>query len=292
MEEEKRSYYKGMIRMKNIETAKTAGGYTIIEMLVCMVIGIILLGVLGTIMMNMYNSLNRVESVFDMEKGLEDAAQALGRDFSETNLNSIIVYPDLKDSMPGVSMISAEVTDSATGERKFGISRFGTPLWSGHVFYTVVPSKPRQCEVGSPFEGKLGNLVRWHLPFDREKNPVYPFPTEIFPSDFSKNNASVKIIARGVPLPDAPELQGMDFGKVKGKNCGGFRVSFIRQSRDEEGKVLKETLSDINPALAADGEDMAETSPLVQVDITIVHFSERDGKMTAFSFPIQVAPMN
>ncbi len=281
-----------MLQMKKNKKPKTAGGYTIIEILVCLVITLILLGVLGSIFMNMYHSLNRVESVFDMEQGLEDAAQELGRDFSETSLNSITVYPDSKDAMPGVSMISAEVLDTATGMRKFAVSRFGTPLWSGNVFYTVIPSKPRQCEVGSPFEGKLGNLVRWYLPFDKDKNPVYPFPTDILPSDFSKNKASMRIIARGIPLPDAPELQDIDLGKVNGKNCGGFRVSFIRQNRDEEGKVLKESLSDINPALAESPEDMAEISPLVQVNITLVHFSERDGKMTAFSFPIQVAPMN
>ena len=278
--------------MKNDYKVKKPSGFTIIEVLVTIGLTLIILGILGSIFVNMYHAYNRVEAEFDIERGLEEGVHWLRRDLSETSLNSIVVYPDSHDKMPGVSMISAEEYDETTGRRHFQISRFGTPLWSGHVLYTLVPRKTLPSEVGSPFEGKLGNLVRWYLPFDREKNPVYPFPTTIFPSDFSKQKQLARTVFSGIPLPSAPKLQGFDYEKVHNLNSGGFTVSFIRQERDKDGKVLKETLSDTNPTQTDKPEDMKEISTLVQVNMIIVQFSTRDQKLTALNFPFQVHPRN
>jgi len=274
--------------------AKTHG-FTLTELIIYMFLSIIVLGIVTTIFVYISDAYARTTSSLDVQRRVETGVEQIRRDLSQTSLNSIRVYPASGDKMPGVSMITAcqqEKVSTRRSRDSFVITQYGVPKWSGHVFYTVVPREPEPGEVGTSFQGKLGSLVRWTLPLDDKNTLPYPFPTNILPGDFKKQRAFTRVILRGIPLPNSPQLKGLDHFKTDGVDYGGFQVAFVRQEKDKKGRVTKEYLSSKNPTDFDGKSDTATTSELIQVNITNIHISERSGKLSAYSFSFYVYPKN
>lgn len=270
-------------------------GYSLTELVVYMFIASMMLSLIVVIFVFMSRSYSRAEASYDVQREAQTGMEMIRRDLSQTSLNSIVVYPDSDEKNSGVSMISAQHDEEVAGgakRRYFKMSDYGTPDWIEHIFYTVIPRAPLRQEIGTPYQGKLGTLVRWHLSFDQQNNPMYPFPTDIKPSDFMKKKQPYQVVMRNIPLANAPEIDGIDHFKGDLRNYGGFQVAFIRQEKDNKDRVKKETLSDKNPAKLAMRLETDKTSQLVQVNITNVFISNRTGNLSARSFFFTVYPRN
>lgn len=273
----------------------TNSGFTLTELIIYMFLSIIVLGIITVCFIYVSGAYGRTASAFDVQRKVEVGVEQLSRDLSSSSLNSIRIYPSSNDNMPGVSMITAnkeEVVSTYRGQDSFGITQYGAPQWWGHVFYTVAVRSPQPGEVGTAFQGKLGNLIRWTMPLDTKTSYPYPFPSDIYPRDFGKNKTSVRVILRGIPLPSAPAPKDLDHFKTDGIDYGGFQVAFIRQEKDKKGAIENEYLSSRNPIDFSGKKDTDASSELVQVNITNIYISERTGKLNAYSFSFCAYPKN
>lgn len=271
-------------------------GYSLTELVVYMFIASMMLTIIVTIFLFMSRSFSHTAASYDVQREIQTGTEMLRQDLSQTSLNSIVVYPSGTGTSPsGVSMISAQQEVKETGKpprRYFKMSDYGTPEWGEHIFYVVLERPPLKQEIGTPFQGKMGDLVRWNLSFDKSSNPLYPFPTDIKPSDFKVHRQPFKMILRNIPLATAPEIVNMEHYTTNGRDYGGFQVGFIQQEKDKNGKVIKERLSNKNPATQSSRSQTSETSLLVQVNITNLYVSERTGNLSARSFSFAVYPRN
>ena len=270
-------------------------GYTLMEVIVYMFIATLMLTIITGIFYSMSRSYSHAAASYDVQREVYVAAEQIRRDISQTSLNSIVVYHHEGNNHPGVSMISAyhdEKIKACVYKRYFKMSDYGTPDWSEHIFYGVIPREPMRQEVGTPFQGKVGDLVRWNLSFDKRDNPLYPFPSEVLPSQYKTKKRPVKVLLRGIPLANAPGIKGMEHFSTDSEDYGGFQVAFIQQEKDDDGKVKKETLSSTNPTKLKSKKDTDKTSEMVQVNITNIYVSERTGNLSAYSFSFSVFPRN
>ncbi len=278
--------------MKYIRTK----GYSLTELIVYMFIASMMLTVIVVIFIFMSRSYSHAEASYDVQREIQTGFETIRQDLSQTSLNSIVVYPSgTETNMSGVSMISAQQEVKLDGEpprRFFKMSDYGTPEWGEHIFYTVLLRAPKKQEIGTPFQGKLGDLVRWNLAFDKTNNPLYPFPTDIKPSDFMTKRQPVKVILRNIPLANSPEIPGMEHFTSNLRDYGGFQVGFILQEKDKNGKIIKESLTNKNPVKETLRSKTNETSLLVQVNVTNVNISDRTGNLSARSFSFAVYPRN
>ena len=272
---------------------RTKKGITLVEMMISMFIFIILLGVASGTFIYLNRIYSKSSSSYDVEREMQTGVEQIRRDLMESSLSSIVVYPKGNGIIPGVSMISAEMEEvdpSGPDKRYFKVTRYGTPDWSRHVFYTLQRVNVPQA-AGTSFEGNLANLVRWTLPIDSKTiDTSYPFPTDVFPSHFQQKNQPPRVILRGIPLPGAPGLHGIDHYTADDKNYSGFQVGFIYLKKGPQGSITGEYLSSTNPCQATDKNLTDGTTKLVQVNLTNVFFSERSGKMSANSYSFQVNP--
>lgn len=282
----------------HIRVRKLKKGFTLTELVIYILFSFIVLGIIMGIYYNFRRMYWRTTASYSIQSEIPKAVEWLRKDLTQTGLASIRVYPSSwsGNANPGFTMINAEKEEVISGKRvrHFNVSKYGTPQWNSHVFYVVVPKPVDKAEVGTPFQGKLGMLVRGEKPFDTSQRPLYPFQVSEPPALFYNLGIPTREIIRGIPLPSAPELEGMEHLKISNFKYGGFRVAFVRQTRDPNGKVIQETLTDKNPCYADDQSgglsETTQTSELVQVNLIVMEISKQTGKLTSYSLSFQVCP--
>lgn len=271
-------------------------GFTLVELIIYMVLCLIVLGIVTFVFTYVSRAYSKASSSFDVQREFQTGVEQIRRDLAQASLGTITVYPSHGEAQPGFSMLSALAEEQGigktTGRDSFELTRYGVPNWQRYVFYTLAPRAPRPEEVDTPFQGKIGNVVRWTYPIGSSSAVPYPIPTDIHPSSFASHEAPTRVILRGIILPDAPQIKGMEHFVTDQNDCGGFQVAFIRQERDATGKVTGEYLSGVNPAQATSGKDTDDVSGLVQVSLSSVYISDRTGKLSAYSLSFCVYPKN
>lgn len=108
-------------------------GFTLMEMIVSMALGILVLGVLVTLFFHFRGESEEPLASMDMEQSTLYLMSYLQRELSETNLQSIRSLPNES----GVALESARDDKDA-----LSFSAFGTVLWKKFVYFQVKPITP------------------------------------------------------------------------------------------------------------------------------------------------------
>ena len=183
----------------------------------------------------------------------DSALRWLRRDFQETALVSIRVFPNAgaANQPPGCSFVSAR-----DDKQNLQVSRYGTPLWSKHVLYTLEPKAGK----------KTGSLVRWELPIVEAQRDFVPRPCAMMPSPVT-NNSARRVLLQDVLLANTavPNLQ-QEANYVSDK-YGGFKVQFVQRTGGEGGN---EGLSEVNPTDTTLPQTDANHTRLVNVRLELL----------------------
>ncbi len=239
--------------MKTLEKKK---GFTLTELIIASFIALILTTVILTIFFFGRKTYDYSSYSYLVTEETYNAIEWLKRDIAQTNLSSIRVYYDDDKQMKPIGISLESAVDSKDGT--FTFDNDGTAKWTGHIFYCVEPSGEK---VIGDTKIKIGSLVRWELPLDKEEISTYPIATDILPWDIKQNRkeSNRRIVAKEVILPGQP--LNLDDKKLQSI---GFRVTFVRTDPD----TGKEVLSFVNPALVSD----------VDNEIQVKHDTEGDRK--------------
>ncbi|MCA9780824.1 MAG: hypothetical protein KC800_29090, partial [Candidatus Eremiobacteraeota bacterium] len=118
-------------------------GFTMIEMVIYFGLSVMVLGVVMAVFFTGRSNFEATSSSYLVSQDAEAALRWLKTDLQEAALSSIRVYPnpDSPSSPPGLSMAMARNL-----EGEFQFSKWGGPLWSTYVYYTL---------------DNEGKLVRW-----------------------------------------------------------------------------------------------------------------------------------
>ena len=223
-----------------MKTEDKKRGFTLTELVISSFIALILITIILTIFFFGRKSYDYSSYSYLVTEETYTAIKWLKRDIAQTSLNSIRVYYDEDKQMKpiGISMESAIDQKNET----FTFDKDGTAKWTGHIFYCVEPSGEKL--IGNT-KIKIGSLVRWELPLEKDEISTYPIATDILPWDTKQNRkeANRRIIAKEVILPGQP--LNLDDKKLESV---GFRVTFVRIDPD----TGKEVLSYTNPSLVSD----------------------------------------
>lgn len=186
----------------------------------------------------------------------DTALRWLRRDLQETALVSMRTYPSTAQPAqpPGCSMASGRSPSDKSPQ--LNISKYGTPLWSKQVMYSL------KVDPGA----RRGELIRWELPLTDAEKDFVPRPASALPNSFS-SNVNRRVLLRDVLAPNAK------VGNLGGKpnyqtdKYGGFRVLFVQRMGGEAGA---EQLTDVNPGDTKQAQVAENHTSLVQVRLEIL----------------------
>jgi type II secretory pathway pseudopilin PulG len=186
----------------------------------------------------------------------DTALRWLRRDFQETALVSVRTYPSAAQPAqpPGCSLASARSGEDKNPE--LNISKYGTPFWSKHVFYTL------QTSPGA----RRGDLIRWELPLTDAEKDFVPRPATVLPAALS-SNVNRRVLLHDVLAPNTkvPNLGGKP--NYQTDKYGGFRVQFVQRIGGESGA---EQLSEVNPGDTKQTQVAENHTSLVQIRLEIL----------------------
>lgn len=247
---------------------KRPGAFTLVEILVTMVVGSIVLALSVAIYRATNTRYFSAAQSFELDSHVTETVDWLLTDLRQTNLASVTVYPndDSPEETPGLSFAGA----TATGEFKdLATTKYGTPDWRKHTFYTLRPLAERP---------ELSQLIRYEI-----ANPqVLPFPSLRLPSEAS--NTTTRVITRAF-LSKGYSFQSIPSGLVApGEDSqapGGFRVSFVLKDGSN---------STLNPS-KRNLEQAAQNTPLLNFELQVAELAG-DGKWTGQNLTFRVSPRN
>jgi prepilin-type N-terminal cleavage/methylation domain-containing protein len=243
-------------------------GFTLIEVLIASFIGLLVLGGVLALFSATAKDVDRAEASYGLEDLLVTAIKPLQTDLRYTTLASVASYPQDNSSTSGqgVSLVSAD----PLGEMgKLQISRFGTPAWQKHVFYTLVSDTSKTGESHLVrYEQALPKgdfvLVSSHLPYD-------------LPTTNTERIIAKQVLKSGYSLK--PKAGG-DVTLAQDKSSkGGFQVQFLQTDG---------TTTSVNPTA---NDDPTKTTGVLVVNLTLIETSDL-GKVSALPFEFRVAPRN
>lgn len=186
----------------------------------------------------------------------DTALRWLRRDFQETALVSIRTYPnnDQPAQPPGCSLASARSVSDKTPE--LNISKYGTPFWSKHVFYTLSVSPG----------ARRGDLIRWELPLTDAQKDFVPRPATVLPATMS-SNVNRRVLLHDVLAPNTkvPNLGGKP--NYQTDKRGGFSVLFVRRIGGEHGP---EEYVEANPGDSKQASKAEDHTSLVKIRMEIL----------------------
>lgn len=257
-------------------------GFTLIELTVYMFLAMLFMLALGALFVSGRRMFESSSGSYMIGQETEAGIRFLRQDLQETALATLRVYPNANEpaQAPGCSMASARGYDNAG---RFMVSRYGTPDWVKHVYYTLESSGD-----------KTASLVRWERK-DPTQSPV-PKMADVLPSDGAKDASGSykRVVIRNLLKP------GVVVGAADGKPLftadaeqGGFKVSFVRQhGADEELTVW-------NPTQVSAGDDGAAVNladgptRVVQVTLSGVLTALQGSSQPSFySFSFRVGVRN
>ena len=237
-------------------------GFTMVELVIYFGLSVMVLGVMISVLFTGRSNFEATSSSYLVSQDAEAALRWLKSDLQEAALGSIRVYPNPQNpsSPPGISMASPRNL-----ENEFVVSKFGTPLWSTYVFYTL---------------DSEGKLVRWMKENDFQQ---YPEASSLRPEDATARERE-RIVLRNVVQP-GDELA--EFG-VLGER-GGFDFQFVRYS--DQGD---EILTSYNPYQVttelADDDLEGRNTKLVSLLLTVAMSNYRERNVSYVQLPIRVVP--
>lgn len=236
--------------------------FTMIEMVIYFGLSVMVLGVIISVLFTGRSNFEASSSSYLVSQDAEAALRWLKSDLQEAALGSIRVYPNPESpsSPPGISMATPRNLDN-----EFVVSKFGTPLWSTYVFYTL---------------DSEGKLTRWMKEHDFQQ---YPEASSIKPEDTTGRERE-RVVLRNIVQP-GDELA--EFGKLGER--GGFDFQFVRYS--DEGD---EILTSWNPFQvttgAADDPPEGRNTKLVSLLVTVAMSNYRERNVSYVQLPIRVVP--
>lgn len=264
-------------------------GYTLIEMIVYMGMAALLLALVAAFFKISRRQYEASSSSYLIGQEATTAIQWVKRDLQETALSTIRITREgsANPGMPSMSMIASGKGDE---HRRFAVSRFGTPEWNRHVFYTL---------------DKDGDLHTWTKPLKDLETPTrfLPKPTLADPSDRS-NGDNQKVLLREVMQPNQKvQMDGKDAPFPQMTDWGGFKAGFVVYDADGKEHVISENPSEISEDLVTDpggsvtshdGESLSlsdiKTSRLVEVQFAIKLKGFRENSPSAVMIPLRVCP--
>ena len=242
-------------------------GFTLIEILLACFIGLIVVSGVITLYTATVTDVDRAESSYGLEQALVTSVKPLIADLRFTTLASVAVYPQSSESKEvGLSLLSAAPIGDFD---KLEISRFGTPNWQKHVFYTLL------SETGKEGESRL---IRYEQAMSPE---AFQLVSSHPPFQYPQKDPSERVVGRRLLSPGWVTKAGRDgiVGLAQEESSpGGFSVSFLQQ----DGTTTK-----MNPTQ----NDSDKSSGVLVVQLTILEDSEL-GKLSSLPFEFRVAPRN
>lgn len=242
-------------------------GFTLIELLIASFIGLIVVSGVIALYTATATDVDRAESSYGLEQALVTSVKPLMADLRYTTLASVSVYPQSNQVEDvGLSFLSA----APAGEfDKVEISRFGTPKWQKHVFYTLRSDTGKQGE---------SRLVRYEQAMSPE---AFQLVSSHPPYQVQQDDPSERVVGRRLLSPGWVTKASRD-GVVRlaqEENApGGFTVSFLQQDGTSSKK---------NPTQ----NDPDKSTGVLLVSLTILDESEL-GKISSLPFEFRVAPRN
>jgi hypothetical protein len=233
-----------------------------VELVIYFGLSAMVLGVIFSVFFSGQRHFEATSSSYLVSQDAEAALRWLKADLQEAALSSIRVYPNPAnpDSPPGFSMASPRNLDN-----EFQVSKFGSPLWSTYVYYTL------------DNEGKLNRWMQKH-----EFNGL-PRASATKPESTEKRERE-RVILRNLVQP-GDELA--ELGTIGER--GGFDFRFVRYTNDGE-----EVLTTLNPAVVTklDSNDRpaGRNTKLVSLSLTVAMSNFRERNVSYVQLPVRVVP--
>lgn len=249
-------------------------GFTLIEVTVYMFIALLASGVLYALYTVGTRARQVSVSSYLVSVDTDAAIRWIRRDLQETALTSLRVYPNpsAPGEPPGCSFVSARDL-SEKDEQKLNVSKYGSPQWTKYVFYTLQPG------------GKTGKLVRWEKELDAAQKDFVPRQTDVLPSSMPAGTKNVRVLLSDCFEPNVV-LTGLAGSPTwRTYDHGGFRLEFIRRGGGETGP---ESFTPGNPADHADGEDTADNTSLLELQLQVL--TSDTSRPSVFDITIRVHP--
>lgn len=204
----------------------------------------------------------------------DTAIRWIRRDLQETALVSLRVYPNpsAPNEPPGCSFLSARNL-SENDEQNLNVSKYGAPLWTKYVFYSLRPGARR------------GPLVRWEKALDATQKDFVPRQTDTLPSSMPAGTKSTRVLLNDALEPNV-SLTGIN-GTPDWKTdvYGGFRLQFVRR---DGGTAGPETLTAVNPADHESGADTADNTSLVEAQLKVL--TSDTSRPSVFDVTLRIHP--
>lgn len=249
-------------------------GFTLLELTVYMFIALLASGVLYAL----YTVGTRTRQVsvasYLVSVDTDAAIRWMRRDLQETALTSVRVYPNpsAPGEPPGCSFLSARDL-SEKDEQKLNVSKYGTPHWTKYVFYTLRPGT------------KTGQLVRWEKELDASQKDFVPRQTDTLPSSMPAGTKNMRVLLSDCLEPNVNIVGLAGSPAWKTNDHGGFRLEFVRRTGGENGP---ESFTSVNPADHADGEDTANNTRLLELQMQVL--TSDTSRPSVFDITIRVHP--
>jgi type II secretory pathway pseudopilin PulG len=237
--------------------------FTMIELVIYFGLSTMVLGTIFAVFFSGQSNFEATSSSYLVSQDAEASLRWLKADLQEAALSSIRVYPNSSSptSAPGLSMASPRNLDN-----EFQISKFGSPLWSTYVYYTLDDE---------------GKLTRWME--EHEFNGVPKASTK--KPETTEGRERERVVLRNLVQP-GDELA--ELGTLSER--GGFDFQFVRYTSDGE-----EVLTSLNPAqvtTVVDSGDAPEgnNTRLVALLLTVAMSNFRERNVSYVQLPIRVVP--
>lgn len=244
--------------------------FTLIEVLIASFIGLLVVGAALALFAVTTRDVDQAQASYGLEQIIVSALKPLQTDLRYSTIASIATYPQDEETSSdldrGVSMLSAEPLGESGS---VDISRFGTPAWQKHVFYTTVPDQTRDG---------TSHLIRYELPLAEgnfelvSSHRPYDLPTtnteRVIAKQILRSGYSVKLQSGGeVELVQNPQSRT------------GFQVEFLQS----DGSTTW-----VNPTR---NPDPTLVTAVLVVRLEVLETSDL-GKISSLPFELRVAPRN
>lgn len=187
-----------------------------IEMMVAMFVAMLIMSATYFLYVQSQTNYEKPRASYTVQEDLMQLSRWITRDLSETDLQSVMSYPNTQNSKepPGLSFESARtLSTSQYGYEKLVMGSYGAVAWQKFVYYTL-----------QPVDSQTGNLIRKEGQLSDQPSPMggsylIPVISPMVPSTGGMQQTE-RIIARNVILPNVtiPGIGTFD-------QWGGFKVT-------------------------------------------------------------------
>ena len=252
--------------------------FTLIEIMIASGLALIVVSLMLAVSQITARGSRKSSSGYQLAQEVLLGSSWLKEDLMDTALASVRVYPnaDQGGQQPGLSLISAHPVGS---HLDFQISKYGSPNWQKHVFYTL------RLDTESP---ESATLERWEEGLSRPGG--LPLPSDVLPHTFLSKGSGRTILHDVLAPGYTVDHEAQNGAKVVSKSQapGGFQVSFLQHG--EQGE-LKRSQSNPTTVYDQDGSETENLTRLLELRMTVVRTDEAGG-LNSEQLEFRVSPRN